>query len=213
MFSPSGQNESPLSTHGTGLDESLDRIIGKLAIDCNLCVLSASISGSGKSIDWRIVFGIRSNSKFSGHVINNSKTLETTRNTVKAIGFQDELDIVERIAHSVVQSLSTIRYPIHEIGLSVQGNTVNQLKIYYMMRIYDRVSMTEGIMGKIDRKLAMNTLLRIMEEIDLQDQTKRLSEIARIVDSEKYELEFIGIDFEKGKTPGLKVYFRPVPFK
>jgi len=192
------------------VNSSAQQILAQLASDTNLGVMAASISVDKEFISQRVVFTIRSNSKFSGWTIDNSKTVESVRNTIKLVGFQSQLDIVEGIADLIANDFNTVRYPIHGIGLSVQDSIIDQLKVYYLMRIYNQVSLKEDVMGKIDRELAIKTLSRIMEELGLHDDGDKLFSISSIMDRENYELEFIGINFEKGKTPGLKVYFRPV---
>lgn len=137
-------------------------------------------------------------------------TVETIEDIVKVTGYEEYLKLIQRIGNLISETLNTVRYPIHVIGFGFDRNMINQLKVYYMLRMFDEEALKqEVIMGKINRLLSQKAINKVLKELGYSEQSTKIEDIFCMMASENFELEFIGLNIEEDKSPSLKLYFKP----
>lgn len=161
----------------------------------------SSISASDNFFLSRLIFSLLGSR-------NNRIIISAIDDIIKAINFEEYTKTVHEIGNLIERTLNTARYPLHLIGFGFDRNSIRQLKVYYMLSIFDEYSLNkEVIMGKIDKDLSLIAIKKLLKEIGCDEQTSKAEDIFRLMSSESHELEFIGINIEKDKSPNLKLYF------
>lgn len=138
--------------------------------------------------------------------VNNNEKEETVKRFINKIGFGEYFNLINRIAWLIYVTVKTTLYPIHIVGFSLSRRGIDQLKVYYMIYTF---TLEEDIMGSLNKELNRETLVQILKELDLEEKIDALLKAMQMMESNNYQLEFIGLNIEKGKTPGLKLYFKP----
>lgn len=153
------------------------------------------------SLGRRVSFSIRREA-------SNKGKRATVKGFVNKTGFGQFFELINRISKLIETTLRTALYPIHLIGFHV-GSTemsVEQLKIYYM--IYKFTS-KDDLMGNLDKKSIREALIQITKELGLEERQDIMLRAVDTMESSNYELQFIGLNFERDKNPNLKLYFKP----
>lgn len=156
----------------------------------------------------RLGFEIRSNSKWSGERLDNRRTSKTVAEVIGLVGFGEFTAVAEAVASTIAAVIPSIRHPIHHVGFSLGRKAVTELKLYYLTRMYDETSWRSlDVMGAIDKTLVREAVFRVVEELGLEEHAATIDRVMLML--EPFEIEFLGLNLQKGKPPVFKLYFRP----
>lgn len=142
--------------------------------------------------------------------LDNSTIAATVERVLKMVGYESYLELVENVGCRISESLGTAKHPIHIIGFAFNNDSITQLKVYYMLGVFEQEVPKGGYaVGKINRALSQKAVEKIVEKLELSEQNQKVQNIFETMSSENLELEFIGLNIEKDAPLSLKLYFRP----
>ena len=143
-------------------------------------------------------------------ILNPQNSSLPVSDIVRVTGYGKYLKLIHGITGILRSTINTARYPIHIIGLGFTRRAITQLKVYYMLRRFDKEALRkEVVMGKIDQMHSWKAIKKILKELRCEDQIPKVENIFAEMSGGGFTIEFLGLNLERGKSPSLKLYFKP----
>jgi len=120
--------------------------------------------------------------------------------------FGEQYDTILHVARLIETINETKKYPLWGAGFSLQQNYVSQLKIYYMLSIFEQE--TEGAKPMFDDKKSKKIVRRLLREFEMKEDENKIIGMIEYMAENHNPLHIIGLNIEKHKPLALKIYFR-----